>query len=105
MQPRIRWQEEGDLVVLLTPRFDKRGVINRLMRYLFGEGTVRVKLDAMGSFVWKRCDGETTLQAVIRAFEANFGEQAEQAEARTRMFLTKLYQEGWIAFYDPSPGE
>jgi hypothetical protein len=95
---KIPWQEKDGRVVLMAPRFET-GFIGRLLRRLIGEGTLPVKLDALGSFVWKQCDGEVPLERIVASLEEAFGEEAENAEARVRMLLAQLYQENWIAYF------
>jgi hypothetical protein len=96
----VPWREEEKGVVILAPRFGS-GWIDRWLIRLFGERTVRIGLDDLGSYIWKRLDGATPLQEIIAAFEADFEGRAEKAEARIHMFLKELHRQGWVSFLMP----
>jgi hypothetical protein len=61
---------------------------------------VRVKLDALGSFVWKMCDGKTTVAEISDKMTAEFGETAASAQERIRKFLLMLEKSDLVNLYD-----
>jgi len=96
----INWREEDGKVVLLAPKYG-RGFIDRILRKIFKEPTIIVKLDDIGSYIWKQCDNVTPLHEIISSFESAFSSESEKAEDRTEMFLTELHRQGWVNFVMP----
>ncbi len=92
----VPWREENDLVVILAPRYSKHTLFGRLLRRLFGDSTVRLKMDALGSHAWKLFDGSTTVAEMTASLEEAFGEEAVKAEARLGLFLKELQRNDWV---------
>ncbi len=87
--------EEGGrpLVSLLVPRFRSRllaPLAARLRPY-------RVHLDAVGSFVWLRLDGNTRVDAIGAELAEAFGDEVAPVEERVPQFLHQLAQSRLIA--------
>jgi len=78
-----------DLAVLLRPKFTwgpaARWLLPRIRRPFY-----KVKLDEIGTFVWDRLDGETTVGHVADAAREHFGERIEPVYERLRLFLQEL---------------
>lgn len=91
LQPRrtADWIEEDGRVVVLVPKFRNvlmvRYILPRLRSQHF-----RVKLDGLGSAVWRRCDGATTVETIGNQVRSEFGETAEPLFDRIGTFLKKL---------------
>lgn len=92
------------MVVLLAPRY-KDGFLDRILKKIFGAQTVTVKLDALGSFVWKKCDGETPFQEILASIEESFSNEEEKLLERTELFLKELHRQGWIDLFSPQEEE
>ena len=86
---RVEAVEEEGHVVVLRPRF-LRGPLAWWLQPRLRRPHFRVKLDPIGSFIWRRCDGETTVAQLAEAMEQEFGDGAEQAVSRIEMFLGEL---------------
>ena len=86
---RVEADEEDGQVVVLRPRF-LRGPLAWWLQPRLKRPHFRVKLDDIGSFIWRRCDGETTVAQLAEAMEQEFGDGAEQALGRIEMFLGEL---------------
>lgn len=89
------WRDvEGD-VVLERPSAKRSGIrgIGRLTSLMAAR---RVRLDAIGSFSWKRFDGATTVGEVCGALRERFGESVEPAEERLGRFVHSLRREGFL---------
>jgi hypothetical protein len=80
---------DGDSVVVLRPRF-MSGPLARWLQPRLRRPHFRVHLDELGSFVWNRCDGRTTVGEIATEMEQHFGDQAEQAMQRLQRFLAEL---------------
>lgn len=86
----LEWEEgEDDTVVLLVPKFRnrwlRRWVVPRLKRPDF-----RVKTDRVGTFVWRRCDGTSTVLEISRAMGREFGEDFDPRHDRIAAFVRQL---------------
>lgn len=86
----VPWEpgEKGTVVVLL-PKFRNQLLVKWLMPRL-KYPDIRIKLDRMGSFVWKLCDGNTTVAEIAERMVAEFGDSATAAHDRIRTFLLSL---------------
>lgn len=86
----VSWEMEGgDKVVLLVPKFRNRFVVKWFVPML-AKPNIRVKLDDRGSFVWQRCDGETTVQQIGEQMSAAFTEPIEATYERIGKFIHQL---------------
>jgi hypothetical protein len=87
---RVPWEKgEGETVVVLVPKFRNEILVRWLVPHL-KYPVVRVKLDALGSFVWKLCDGKTTVGEMADRMTVEFGDTAASAQERIRKFLLTL---------------
>ena len=82
-------------VVLLKPKF-ARGPLAKLLQPRLKRPFYKIHLDEIGSFVWDRIDGETTVGAVADAAVAHFGEKIEPVHGRLRTFLMQMERGGLI---------
>ena len=94
----IRWEKtEEELVVLLKPKFQhpflRKHLLPRLKRPYF-----KVKLDAVGSFVWEQCDGKRTVQEIAQNLKERFGEEVEPLYDRIALFLQNLEKNRFIYY-------
>lgn len=99
----VPWREEEELVVLLAPRYGQN-FLGRLCRRLFGDQTIRIKLDELGSHVWKLCNGQAPVNEIAESLEKAFEDKAENARERLEMFLKELYRQGWVSFLASADG-
>jgi hypothetical protein len=81
----------GKLKVPLAPRRWGR----RLFRLPAG-ATKTFELDAIGVFVWNRCDGGHTVQQIIRKLADEYRLNLREAEVPTVQFLHTLARKGLI---------
>ena len=83
----LKWvtDEDGSVTLLV----ENRGLMNRIFQLLFFKPKVsRIHLDANGSFVWERIDGERDVAAIGELVEEHFGEAAHPTYER----LSKFFQ-------------
>lgn len=87
---RLRWKEdENGRVVVFRPRLGE----SRWGRWLTAKlklSDYRIRLDEIGTLVWKACDGETTAAQIVKQMRTQFGEKAEPAEDRLRDFALRM---------------
>jgi Coenzyme PQQ synthesis protein D (PqqD) len=92
------WQTAGERVVVVRPRPARGGLRAPLewMTFLLAPG--RLRLDALGSFVWNSLDGQRSVAEVAREVRERFGESAEPVEVRLGEFIRGLRREELVAF-------
>jgi hypothetical protein len=99
------WEECDGVVVITRPRPCSRGLrrVRDQLAHWWSPRTVR--LDAMGSFVWLRLDGRTTVGAIAEAMTADF--EPEHLPERVGLFVRGLRQHGLVAYpgWDEGAGE
>ena len=104
VRPRrlLAWREEDGRCVLLRPRFGS----SRLARWVAGLGGdpyYRIRLDEVGTLVWKACDGRTSLAAIEHRLWQRFGDRVAPADQRLARFAGRLLRGRMIAV-DPGAG-
>ena len=66
----LEWRElEGGQCVLLRPKFG-RGRIGRWLASRLADPHYRIRLDEIGTYVWKACDGKTPLLTIADGMRA-----------------------------------
>lgn len=85
------------------PRPSGRGLrwIREVAAYAMA--TRRIKLDAVGSFAWKRFDGDTTVGQVVAEIKHEFGDEVEPVEERLGMFVRLLRNERLLTYAGIDP--
>ncbi len=87
--------EEGSAVVLLMPRYPT--FAGRLVGKLLHRSThIRVKLDDLGSAVWRLIDGTRSIQQIGEEIQSSFGAAAEPVPPRLVEFLNILIRNKFI---------
>ncbi len=61
-----------------------------------------VKLDEIGSFIYRLCDGKMSVRQIIVESEKHFGERIEPCVARVSEFISSLEKNGLIRI---NPGD
>jgi hypothetical protein len=104
-KPAIDWEDgpEGQ-AVLLVPRF-RKGPLAKWLQPRLKRPHIRVKLDKVGSFVWKRLDGDADFSKLIGEMRTEFGEKIEPAEERLQKFFTILHKDKFVELFQPSGSE
>lgn len=93
---RLDWRElDGGRGVVLRPKFGE-GRAGRWLAAKLGDPCYRIRLDEVGTFVWKTCDGETPLAEMARRLRAEFGERVEPAEERLARFVRSMLRSRMI---------
>lgn len=97
LRPRrlVEHEEEDGQVVVLRPRF-MRGPLAWWLQPHLKRPYFHVKLDEIGAFVWRRCDGQTSVADIAAAMEQEFGQSAEKAVERLNLFLGELHRGGMV---------
>jgi hypothetical protein len=96
---RVSWETaESGTVVVLIPKFQNELLVRWVMPRL-RHPYIRLKLDPLGSFVWKQCDGKTTVAVIADRMKAEFGDSLQQVHDRIRSFLLTLEKSDVVNLY------
>lgn len=96
----LEWREEGGRCVLLRPRFGTSR-LGRWLNGLAGDPHYRIRLDDIGTHVWKSCDGRTSLVEIARSMRLAFGDRIEPADERLARFVGRMLRSRMIAVEEP----
>ncbi len=89
-------------VRVLVPRYGTTKLGLWMARYV-GKQHIPVKLDDVGSAVWKACDGSTTVGEIARRVSDQFGEEVLPIETRMSRFFTEMERGRMIGWSCLSP--
>lgn len=84
-------------VAVLVPKFTSP-LAQKILVPLLAKPDIRMQLDELGSTIWKRCDGDTTVAALTDAVHAQVGGDADHVRQRVHLFLRQLIREGSLSF-------
>lgn len=83
-------------IVLTVPH---TGVFDKIAQVLFFQPKqTYLKLDALGSFVWRQIDGSITVEELAQRVDREFGEDAAPLYDRLVAFLQILHRNRFITF-------
>lgn len=102
--PDVGWEETDGRVTLTVKRGTDWKV--KLVNMLFPvPAEKRIVLDAIGSDVWRLCDGHINMDGIARRIGAQYQVGARQAELSLQQFFKDLGRRGYVAFVtDVAPG-
>lgn len=94
------WEEKDGFIHVKMQKFEGR-LGKWLCRMLHKPNHALVRLDELGSFIWKRCTGEATVDDILTALDTEMGgqfETEEEMEKRTFYFFYMLQNRGLITW-------
>jgi len=89
------WENDGDRVRILLPRFGS-GRIGRFLERHLKSSPIRVRLDEFGSAVWQLCNGKRNVQEIADSLLARFGSRIQPVHDRLATFFRQLEHRGLI---------
>ena len=92
----LEWREEDGRCVLLRPRLGTSRP-GRWLASVLGDPYYRIRLDEVGTLIWKACDGRTSLAEVARSMRSAFGARVEPADQRLARFVRRMLKGRMIA--------
>jgi hypothetical protein len=92
------WEERDGRAVVerLVPAAG--GAFGWLLSLSFLTGVKKLRLDDVGSAVWRRCDGRHTVRQIAALLRDEFGAACEPAENRLQTFFTLLRRERLVGY-------
>jgi hypothetical protein len=93
----IEWEinNETGFVILKKPKFKNKYLVKYLLPHLKRQ-EFKIKLDEIGSFVWRNIDGKGSIEYIARRMAAEFGDKVEPVHDRLGQFIQSLYQNKFI---------
>ncbi len=94
--PNLEWKynEEGHVVATLTRR---KGLGSKFIDFFLAVPQQRsVILDEVGSFVWKMCDGEHSVEQISEALSEKYVLTRREVEVSLNEYLRMLAKRGMI---------
>ena len=85
---------------MLVPRFSGRWT-RRWLLPLFARREMRLHLDEPGSFVWRQCDGRTSVGEIAARLHARVGGEPAEAARHVVTFLHRLARYDSVTFLAP----
>ena len=93
---RLDWREAQDgHCVVLRPKFGESRA-GRWLAARLGDPCYRIRLDDVGSFIWKACDGQTPLTVIAVRLHDAFGARVEPADERLARFVQTMLRSRMI---------
>jgi hypothetical protein len=99
--PSLKWRisDEG-VVEVIVPR--RKDMFGRLMGFLFFVPESRpITLDEVGTAVWDLCDGEHTVEQMVKALSKEYKLQRREVEVSLTEYLRTLGKKGMVGFLVP----
>ena len=104
-QRRLDWREGDDgRCVVLRPTFGASRA-GRWLAARLGNPCYRIRLDDVGTFVWKACDGRTPLHEIAAGLRAEFGARVEPADERLAQFVRTMLRSRMIEMPAVTPSD
>lgn len=85
---------ETDRVIIVRPKFTS-SLAQKIIMPFYGQKFFKIKLDALGSLVWRMSDGEHTVGEILEALQKEFTEE-EELTRRLTLFIHQLVREKFI---------
>ena len=93
--PKVSFETTSEGLVVLHVEKYSRTWVKRVLGALGWPLKVKIDLDELGSWVWKKMDGQLT----VREIGEELGERGEEeALWRVALFVRYLYLRGWVEF-------
>ncbi|MBN2366624.1 MAG: PqqD family protein [Calditrichaeota bacterium] len=59
----------------------------------------KIRLDEIGSFVWRHFDGKHSINTICEKLDEKFGKRVESSRERTVIFAQQLYKNSYIKVF------
>ena len=93
----FKWDEDKDgLVKIIVPKFNTK-LGKSFCKTIKKDQHFTAKMDSLGSFVWKNCDGKKTVKDILKIVEKNFSKE-ENLKNRFILFLQQIQNLNYISF-------
>ncbi len=84
-----KWKDNDEgHVTLILPKFKSK--LGKIFASKFKNPMYEVKLDAVGAFVWRECDGKNNIYEISQGMLKEFGNEIEPVYERIKLFIDML---------------
>jgi len=87
--------DETGLIRILKPKFKSNWAKKFLNPFVKGENFI-IKLDELGTEVWKNCNGKNTVEDIGKLLGKKFGPEIEPIYDRLNKFIMQLFRSKFI---------
>ena len=94
-----RRTDAGEVEITIPRR--KAWYVGLLSKVFYVPKSRKIVLDELGTFVWERCDGETTVRDLIGSFAQRYKLGRREAEVSLTEYLKTLAKRGLIGIAVP----
>jgi hypothetical protein len=88
--------DNKDLVHITVPKF-QRPIGNKLCKLLHRSATFQADMDKIGSYIWRRCDGKTSVAIILNELKKKFPDE-KNIDQRLFHFLFEIRQLDYLEF-------
>ena len=88
---------EDGMVTVFVPKF-KNELAKKYIVPKLKSSNFNIKLDELGSEVWKKMDGKNKVHEIIRQLSEKYGDDFKKPEERITKYLFQLYEQKLISF-------
>ena len=93
----ITW--DADESGIVTIHVENKGMVKRLTQILLKKPRVsHIHLDEIGSYVWLKIDGVSTVSDIALPFEEHFGERVHPTYERLGQYFSILVSYGFVVW-------
>ena len=93
----FQWTEDEDgLVHITVPKFES-DIGKKFCKLLKKDQEITADMDALGSLVWKQCDGTKTVADILKILEGEFSDQ-KGLDQRLFLFIQQMGQLHYIIY-------
>ncbi len=93
----VEWTEENDVVVLQRPQLPKPWR-TPFKWFSAVQAPKRLRLDDIGTSIWKALDGRRTVGEVAGLLETEFGARVDPVEERLATMIRTLHRERYLNY-------
>ena len=88
---------DDGMVTVFVPKF-KNGLAKKYIVPKLKSSNFNIKLDKLGSEVWKKMDGKNKVHEIINQLSEKYGDDFKKPEERITKYLFQLYEQKLISF-------
>jgi len=92
------FEDEEGIVTILIPKFRNAFMKSLIPKHKSPD--IRIKLDELGSAVWRVIDGKTKVESIISDLSEKLGGKIAPAEERISKFFTQIHQYKFVKFIE-----
>ena len=83
------WKDNDEgLITLILPKFKSN--LGKVFASMFKNPMYEVKLDAIGTLLWRECDGTNNIYDISQEMLKEFGDDIEPVYERIKIFINML---------------